>query len=135
MLFNCPRKYFAAFFFVVFYASASLAAANDPGSPSDTSAQATRPTNQSPIEISAGINSEWFSGYCTNFKSVISALERKDMPVGQMKERIEEAVAIALLRDGDNSVWSLAPSLGKISLNPIDDIKNLQVLLQYRYRF
>ena len=133
MLFNCLRTYLAAFFLVVF--TASLAAANDPGLPSDASAQATCPTNQSPSELSAGINSDCFSGYHINFKSVISALERKDLPVGPMKESIEEAVAIALLRDGDTSMWSLAPSLGKISLNPIDDIKNLQVLLQYKYRF
>lgn len=65
---------------------------------------------------------------------MISALERKDIPVGSMKESLEEAVAIALHRDGDK-IWSLAPSLCKVSLNPIDDIKNLQVLLQYRYRF
>jgi hypothetical protein len=135
LLFNGLQKNLAAFILATFYASASLAAANDPGLPSDTAAQAALPANKPPSEIVAGINSECFSGYRTNFKIVTSAPEHKDMPVGSMKESLEETVAIALLRDGDKIMWCLAPSLGKISFNPIDDIKNLQVLLQYKYRF
>ena len=120
---------------VAFSAAASFAAVDDPGLPSDAAAQTIHSTNNPPIEISAGINHECFSLYCTSLKNEICAMERRVMPAGSMKETLEQAVAIALLRDGDKNMWSLAPSLGKISLNPMEDIKNLQVLLQYQYRF
>jgi len=81
----------------------------------------------------AGMNRDCFTGYFTNVSSVIIALERKDMSVGSMNECFEETAAITLHKDGDKIIWSLAPSLAMFSLNPIDDIKNLQVLLQYRF--
>lgn len=133
VLFNGVRKYLAAFFLVMFYASASPAAMNDLSLSSDTIAQTMHATNESPIKASIGINSECFTGYFTNFSSVIIALEHKAMPVGSMNACFEETAAITLHKGGDKIIWSLAPSLGRFSLNPIDDIKNLQVLLQYRF--
>jgi hypothetical protein len=133
LLFNGLRIYLTTFFLVTFYASASLAVVNDPGLPFDTAAQTMPPTNMQPINISASINSECFTGYYTNFQSVITALERNDVPVGSVKESFEATAAIALHRHGDKIIWSLAPSLDKVSLNPIEDIKNLHVLLQHRF--
>src|SRR5574337_1132212 len=133
VLFRCLRKYLAAFFLVIFYASASFAAAIDLSLPSDTIAQTIHPTNESPKKISVEINSEFFTGYSTNLKSVIAAQERKDMPVESMNECFEETPAISLHKDGDKIIWGLAPSFQRFSLNPIDDIKNLQLLLLYRF--
>ena len=133
MLFNDLRKYLTAFFLVIFYASASLAEVSDPGLPFVTAAQTTHPTDLPTIDISAGINSECFTGYYTNLQSVITALERNDVPVGSMKESFEETAAIALHKHGEKIIWSLAPSLDKVSLNPIEDFKNLHVLLQHRF--
>lgn len=127
MLFNGLRKYLAAFFFVMFYASASLATTNNLNMWSDTIDQTIHPT------IKTSGNSECFTGYFTNFRSVTIVLERKDMPVGSMNECFEETSAITLHKDGDKIIWSLAPSLDRLSLNPIDNIKNLQVLLKYRF--
>jgi hypothetical protein len=67
---------------------------------------------------------------------VITGVERKDSSVGSMNECFEEIAAISLHKDGDKIIWSLAPSsLSKLSLNPIDDSKKLQVLLQYSLWF
>ena len=60
-------------------------------------------------------------------------MEGKDLAFGSMNECFEETAVITLRKEGDEIMWGLAPSLGKFSLNPIDDIKNLQVLLQYRF--
>jgi hypothetical protein len=127
VLFNGFKKYLAAFFFVMFYASASLATTNNLNLWSDTIVQTIHPT------IKTSYNSEYFNEYFTNFRSVAIVLERKDMPVGSMSECFEEASAITLHKDGDKVIWSLVPSLDRVSLNPIDNIKNLQVLLKYRF--
>jgi hypothetical protein len=120
-------------FLFMFCASASLAATNDLNMLSDTVAQTIHRTNESPIKTSVGINSECCTGYFTNFSSVIIAPESNDVPVGLMNECFEETATITLHKDGDKIIWSLAPSLGRFSLNPIDVIKNLQVQLQYRF--
>ena len=133
MLFNDLRKYLATFFLVTFYASASLAAVDDVSLQFDTIAQITHPTDESYKEIAAGINSDCFIGYFANIKSRITILERKDMPVVLMNESLEQATSITLGKDGDKIIWSLAPSLNRLSLHPKDDIKNLQVVLKYRF--
>lgn len=134
VLFSGRRKYLAALILATFFASASLAAADDLSLQSDTVSRTMHPTNESPTKISSGINSECFTGYFINLRSVIAAPERKDMPVGSMNECFEDTAAITLHKDGDKIIWSLVPSLlGRFSLNPIDDIKNLQVVLKYRF--
>jgi hypothetical protein len=131
-LFNGLRKIIAVFSLFIFYASASLAASNGMSLPSDTIAQTMHPTNESPI-TSVGIDSKFFTGYFTGFRSVITGVEREDMPAGSLNECFGETSAITLHKGGDKITWSLIPSLDKVSLNPIDNIKNLQVLLQYRF--
>jgi hypothetical protein len=91
------------------------------------------PTIDSLQNISIGINSDCFTGYFTKFRSVSAALERRDMPIVPTSESLEEAAAITLHKDGDKGIWSLAPSLCKYSFNLLDDIKNFQVLLRYRF--
>jgi len=117
----------------MFYASVSLAAADDVSLQSDTIARTMQPTNEPSIKTAAGISSDCFIGCFTNIRSEITVLERKDMPVGSMNESFEQATSITLRKDGDKIIWSLAPSLDRFSLNPIDDIKNLQVVLKYRF--
>jgi len=117
----------------MFYASASLAAADDVSLQSDAVAQTMHPTNEPTVETAVGINSDCFIGCFANVRSEIAILDRKNMPVGSMNESLEQATAITLHKDGDKITWSLAPSLERFSLNPIDDIKNLQVVLKYRF--
>ncbi len=111
----------------MFYASVSLATTSNLSLWSDTIDQTIHPT------IKTSGNSECFTGNFTNFRNVAIVLEGKDMSVGSMNECFEEAPAITLQKDGDKTIWSLVPSLSRFSLNPIDDIKNLQVMLQYRF--
>jgi hypothetical protein len=127
------RKYLAAFLLVMLYASASLASAGDVSLHSDTIDQTMQPTNDPSIETAVGINSDFFIGCFANIRSEINVLERKDMPVGSMNESFEQATAITLRKDGDKIIWSLAPSLDKFSLNPMEDIKNLQLVLKFRF--
>ncbi len=56
-----------------------------------------------------------------------------DMLFGSMNECFEDTAGIAPSKSDDKIMWSLAPLLGKLSLNPMDDINNIQVLLQYRF--
>jgi hypothetical protein len=132
MLFKGLRKIIAVFYLFIFYASASLAAANGMSLPSDPIAQTMHPTNESPI-TSVGIDSKFFTESFTGFRSVIAGVERKDSSAGSTNERFEEIAAISLHKDGDKIIWSVAPSLLRISLNPIENIKNLQVVLRYRF--
>ena len=133
MLLNNLRKYSATIFLVIFCASASVAAANDLSLQSDTNAEAAFPENEPTGQTSEGLTSEYFTEYFENFKITIPAPEHPDMPVSSLSESIEESAAIILHKDGDKVIWSLAPSLKKFSLNPIDDINNLQVVLKYRF--
>jgi hypothetical protein len=136
VLFKGLRKYSAMFYLVLFIASASLAAANGPGLPADAIPQTPHPTNESSITTSIGIDNECFTGDFTNSGSLITGLERRNKPLVLMNECFNEPTFIALHKDGDKIIWSLAPSsLSKLSLNPIDDSKKLQVLLQYSLWF
>lgn len=127
VLFNGLRRCLAAFFLVMFCASASLATTNDPSLWSDTVDKTIHPT------IKTSGNSECFTGYFTSFRNMPIVLEREDMPAGSLNECFGETSAITLHKGGDKTVWSLVPSLDRLSLNPIDNIKNLQVLWQYRF--
>ncbi len=127
LLFNGLRKYLAAFFLVMLSASASLATTNNLSLWSDPVDKTIDPT------IKTSGNSECFTGYFTNFRNVPIVLERENMPAGPLNECFGEASAITLHKGGDKVVWSLVPSLDNLSLNPINNIKNLQVLWQYRF--
>ena len=123
-------KYLVALFLIMIYASVSLAAADDPDL---FSALTMHPTNDAPQYISVEINSDCFAGYFTKFTSVSTALENRNMPVSSISECFEETTAITLHKDGEQIIWTLAPSLIRYSLNPIDDLKNIQVLLRYKF--
>jgi hypothetical protein len=129
VLLNGLRKNSATIFLVIFFASVSLAAANDLSLRPATIAQGNKPARQA----SRGLTSEYFTEYFNSSSIMITASEHPDMPEGSMNESIEETLAITLHKDGDKITWSLAPYLGKFSLNPIDDINNLQVVLKYRF--
>jgi hypothetical protein len=133
LLFNGLQNYLAVFILAIFCASASFAAANDLNLQSDTITQTMHPTNESPIETSAGIKIDGFTGDYNNYRSEIIAFERTDKSIGSIKEYIEETCSIALRKHADKIIWSLAPSLDRFSFNPIDDIKNLQIVLKYRF--
>ncbi len=102
-------KYLSAFFFIML-CSASLAGANN----RDSSLELPMlPANEFIVQDTA-------NGH-------------QDAPAGSLGESLEDIAAIPLHKHDDQIVWSLAPSLSKVSLNPIDDIRNMQVLLRFRF--
>ncbi len=128
--FSGLQKLLAALFLVMISASVSFAATNGldlfPSLTAD-------PKGDSSNNVSVEINSDCFTGYFTNSTKVNTSPEYRDMPVSSASECLEDAASIALRKDGTVIIWSLVPVLSIYSLNPIDDIKNIQVLLQYKF--
>ena len=128
MLLIGPRRFLAGIFLIMIYASTSLAAVNNE---SLSSALIMNPPKDSSNYISMTINSDWFANDFTKFTpSTTSARTYK--PVN-LREFFEKISAISLSKDSDKGIWSLSPTLSKYSLNPVNDIKNIQVLLRYRF--
>jgi hypothetical protein len=124
------QKSLGAILLIAICASSSIAAAESTGL---FSAQKMNPTNDLPNNVSVGINSDFFADDFTKFTSVNSTREHRDMPASPASERIEDITSISLHKDHDKTIWSLAPSLYTYSFNPINDIKNIQVLLRYKF--
>jgi hypothetical protein len=80
-----------------------------------------------------GFNNDFFTGDFTKFTSTSSVLEYKDISGSPMSQYLQDITTISLQKDHGKIIWSLAPSLSTYSLNPIDDIKNVQVLLRYKF--
>lgn len=126
------QKYVLALFLLMIFifASSSFAAANDPGL---VSALTMHPTNDPPQNISVVIDNDWFAGFFTKFARASTALEHEGTSIIPADEYFGEAAAITLHKDYDKITWSLVPSLSNYSLNLVDDIKNVRVLLRYRF--
>jgi len=129
------RKYSVAFYLFIILASASLASANGLGLPYDQNAQEMNPANETSIKTCLGIGNECFTGYSTNFKTAIIDTEPGNTAAGPVSELFKQTAAITLHKGVNNTMWSLAPSISKYSLNPMEDVKRLQVMLQYSFRF
>ena len=124
------KKSLIIVFLIAICALTSIAEANSIGS---FFAQKINTTNVLSNNTSTGVNTDFFAGDFTKFTSASSALEYRDMSAGPVRQYFQDITAIALHKDHDQIIWSLAPSLSTYSLNPIDDIKNVQVLLRYRF--
>jgi hypothetical protein len=133
-LFKSLGKYLPAFYLVI-CASASFAAANGQGLPSDMNDPMMHSTYESSIKTCLGTGSECFTGYSTSSGNTIADMERSNIPVGSMNDFFKETAAITLHKEGDRIIWSLAPSVSKFSLNPIEDVKKLQVMLHFTLWF
>ena len=134
--FNGLQKSLVVFFLVTFSACASLAAGNDFSIGPDTPSQAVKQTRESSGTTSAGVNNLCLSAYGTNFGNTATSLERT-VSAASVNECFEDTAPtplhISLHKDEGKVIWSLAPSFSRLSINPIDDIRNLQVVLKYRF--
>ncbi len=117
-------------FLIAICSSASVALADSIGLPS---AQKMNPTNALSNNTSMEIINDFFISDFTKFTSTSSALEYKDISASPINQYLQDITAISLHKDHDRIIWSLAPSLSTYSLNPIEDIKNVQVLLRYKF--
>ena len=124
------KKSLIVVFLIAICAFTSIAEANSIGS---LFAQKINATNVLSNNASMGVNNDFFAGDFTKFTSASSALEYRDMSASPVSQYFQDITAISLHKDHDKIIWSLAPSLSTYSLNPIDDIKNVQVLLRYNF--
>ena len=135
-LFKGLQKYSAVLYLIMFFASASLAAANELGLASGTNDPTMRSAKESSIKTCLGTGSDCFIEYSTTFRNAITEQKWSDIPlVASTNEYFKDTLAIALHKDGEKIIWSLAPSVGKFSLNPLEDVKKLQVVLHYTLWF
>jgi hypothetical protein len=129
------RNYLAVFF-LISSASASLAAENVFDLESAALYQTVSQTDESPTFISGGANSICLPAYATSFGNAVANQERRNRD-GLVNECVEDTatlpIHISLHEDNGKVIWSLAPLLSRFSFNPIDDIRNLQVVLKYRF--
>jgi hypothetical protein len=125
------KKSLIVVFLIAICASTSIAVANSIGL---FSAQKMNSTNALSNNTFMGFNNDFFTGDFTKFTSTSSALEYKDISsASPISQYLQDITTISLQKDHDKIIWSLAPSLSMYSLNPIDDIKNVQVLLRYKF--
>jgi len=124
------QKYLIAVFLIAICTSTSDALANSVGL---FSAQKMNQTDALLNNTSVGINNDFFAGQYTKLASASFAHEYKEISASPVSQYFEDITTISLHKDHDKITWSLAPSLNTYSLNPIDDIKNVQVLLQYKF--
>ncbi len=124
------KKLLIVVFLIAICASTSIAVANSLGL---FSAQKMNPTNALSNNASMGINNDFFTGDFAKFTSTSSALEYKDFSDSPVSQYLQDITTISLHKDHDKIIWGLAPSLSTYSLNPLDDIKNVQILLRYKF--
>ncbi len=137
VVFNGLRKYLVVFLLITFSASASLAAENDFSLESNDPSQAINQTSESSMTTSTGVNNLCLSTYVTNFGNAVTNVGRRGT-ADSMYECFEDTTPttplhIPLHKDDGKVIWSLTPSFSRITFNPIDDIRNLQVMLKYRF--
>ncbi len=135
--FPCFQKYCIVLFLVICCSSVAAAATKQVDQLTDSFFPTTQPTHNPTTAAGISINDEYFRGFVTDFRSAITAPSRGDMSVGSVKEYLKDyfrgKATVELNKDGEESRWSLAPSLGKLSLNPLTNIKNMVMLLQYKF--
>jgi len=124
------KKSLMVVFLIAICASASIAAANGTGL---FSAQKMDPTSALSNDTSTGFNNDFFTDDFTKFTSKSPTPEYRDTSAGPLSKYLQDITAISLQKDHDKIIWSLSPSLSTYSLNPIDDIKNVQVLFRYKF--
>ena len=128
-LFPALQKYLAALVLVLI-ATSSFAGENDPGL---SSAFMMHPSKGPTANVSEEIKSCFTDCFTISTRRESTTLESRDMDFNPISEALDEAVAITLSKDGDQVIWSLAPTLSTVSLDPKDVIRNVQVLLRYRF--
>jgi hypothetical protein len=124
------QKFIITILFISICAFTSIAEANSRGL---FSYQKLNSTNYLSENQSSGTNSDLFDYNIINFTAVSSTFQHENKSTSSLRKFFEDITAISLQKDHDNVIWSLTPSLNTFSLNPIDDIKNVQVLLRYRF--
>jgi len=127
-LLNCC----VAVLLVISSASAVLGAANGQYAPCESPAPSIK-TGQEWAINTIGIESDNLTGYFENRKNAFIALPTSDLPGDSANDLIRDKTAITLHKNGDEVIWSCSPSFSRLGLNPIDNLKNLTIMFQYKF--
>ena len=126
-------SYSIVIYFVLFHSIAAFGVTNEVVLPDDAAAQVREASVPVTQETFADIGIDSIKGYYMPSPGVITVSEHHDVTVGPASAMLKEKTAIILHKDGTEIRWSLAPMLSKLSLNPIENIKNLEWMLEYRF--
>ena len=122
--------------FLVLYASVS-AAADHPDPSMIAPTQSTRMSIDESMEPMPVSNDEYFKEYDIDWKRELAAPTQNHLPVGSLVQYLNVYLrgqsSGSIYKSGEESKWSIEPSLVRLSLNPLTDIRNLMLTIQYRF--
>lgn len=135
MSFNLLLKFVILFLFI-FPASLVLAADDQTNTSQDAIAERVWPTHGTPLAALIDITTAYAKGKLTDIKGEDKAPVRGEAPLDGAtdfsKKYFGERSTFTVFEGGETR-WGLAPLSDKFSLNPMTDIMNLEVLLQYKF--
>jgi hypothetical protein len=134
---NCVYKFFLLLFLIVSYASLTLAAVDQTKKPQDAISERVWPTYGTPMAASIDISREHTKGILPDINGETRrAPLRGDAPLDGLMDFSQKYFrdnSTFTVFNGAETRWSLAPLSEKFNLNPMTDIRNLEVLLQLKF--
>ncbi len=140
MTFKCIPKILPVLFLCMFYASLALAAVDQKSSSQNTNFPWVVPTNGSPVPALTDITTEYSKGMPADFggktnaavRLLLAAFPDPSIDPNPAAEYFRDLSTFTFYDDKDTR-WNLAPLSDKFTMNPLTDIRNVEVLLQYKY--
>ena len=136
------KEYFEylAIFYVIFFFTAAPCTAGDninvmsyeTDTIMNTLSNNLTKTNDPPLSLFT--NDSCFTGYCTSLKNLFGNLDKKyNLLSVSVDECFGDKAAITIGKYGDHITWSFVPLFDASGYDPIDAIKNFQVMCQFRF--
>ena len=133
-------EYLAIFYIIIIFFTAAPCTAEDisnlmsynTNTPMDT--LSSNLTNMNDSHSSLFTNDSCFIGYFTSLGSIFGSLDKKNNLLSvSADECFSDKAAITVGKYGDNMTWSFVPLFDASGFNPVDVIKNFQVMWQYKF--
>jgi hypothetical protein len=133
---NCAYRFFILLFLILSHTSLALAALVQTEEPQDAIAERVWPTHGAPMAASIDIAHEFAKEIFTVPDGEKRTPQRGDAPLDGLtdfSQKYFKDTSTFTLFDSAETRWSLAPLSDKFNLNPMTDIRNLEVLLQRKF--
>ena len=136
---NEYKEYLAIFYIVIFFTAAPCSAgdsidliSNETTTPKNSLSSDFNEMNDSTSSLFS--NDFCFTGYFTSLGSLFGNLSKKNNSFSvSADECFGDNAGITVSTYGDNMKWSFVPLFNASGFNPIDAIKNFQIMWQYRF--
>jgi hypothetical protein len=136
---NVYKEYLTMFYIVIFFTAAPCAAgnninlmSNETNTPMNSLSGNFNKVDDSPSSLFT--YDSCFTGYFTSLSSLFGNLTKKNNSFSvSADECFGDNAAITIGKYGDNVTWSFVPLFDASGFNPVDAIKNFQVMWQYRF--